>query len=130
MLDGLAAAVAHAESAGTPVAITLVDAGGRMIGQLAMPGAFLASNDYAEWKAWTAASFAMPTLELSAALKSLDGEVRDGLLSHDKVTTLPGGLPIRSGETLLGAVGVSGGTGELDEGCAAAACEAFLAAMS
>ena len=130
VLDGLAAAAAHAEAAGTPVVIAMVDAGGRLIGQLAMPGAFLASNDYAEWKAWTAASFAMPTLEFSAFLQTRGEEVRKGLLAHDKVTALSGGLPIKSGETLLGAVGVSGGPAEVDEGCAAAACEAFLAAMS
>jgi hypothetical protein len=46
------------------------------------------------------------------------------------VVAAPGGLPIRSGGKIIGAVGVSGGTGDQDEQCAKAGLAAFGTAPS
>ena len=125
----LSAAENVAAEASAPVVIVLTDAGGLVCGLLRMPGSFLASSDYAEWKAWTAASFSMSTLEFSDVLDSLGEEVKRGLLAHRKVTVLPGGVPVRVNDTVIAAIGISGGPAEVDEACAAAARAAFLAAL-
>lgn len=43
-----------------------------------------------------------------------------------KVMIFAGGVPIKKGETVIGAVGVSGGTGKQDQGVAEAARETSL----
>ena len=42
-----------------------------------------------------------------------------------KVMIFAGGVPIKEGETVIGAVGVSGGTGKQDQGVAEAAAQAL-----
>ncbi|MCI4644005.1 MAG: heme-binding protein [Hyphomonadaceae bacterium] len=130
ILGALSAAEHVAEEAQTPVVIVVMDAGGRLCGQLCMPGAFLASNQYAEWKAYTAVSFSMSTPDFAAMLDRLAPAIRDGLLAHEKVTVLPGGVPILRDGVLVGAIGISGGPAELDEACAEAARLAILEAIS
>lgn len=125
----LSAAEKCAAGAATPVVIVMTDAAGLVCGLLRMPGAFLASNDYAEWKAWTAASFGMPTADFSGLLNSFDEDVKQGLLAHRKVTALPGGVPVMLDDTLMAAVGISGGPAEIDEACAEAARAAFIDAL-
>lgn len=125
----LAAAEKMAREAANPVVTVLTDASGRVCGLLRMPGAFLASGDYAEWKAWTAASFSMSTDAFATMLNSLGEDVKQGLLAHDKVTALPGGAPILLDDALIAAVGVSGGPAELDTACAEVARAAFLSAL-
>ncbi len=75
-------------------------------------------------KAYTALTFKMPSGDLdpfiekhpaAAALKDMDG-----------VIALGGGLPIRSGEEIVGAIGVAGATGsDSDVGCAQAGLNAI-----
>ena len=115
----LAGAVQKAEELDVKVAIAVLDASGAKAGFLSMPGAFLASTDYAEWKAWTVTSFKLSTEAFAGLAPVLGQQVFQGLLQHPKVTDLPGGQPIKSGETFLGAIGVSGGSGEEDEAIAA-----------
>ena len=96
----------------------LLDAAGVLAGFSRMPGSFLASVDYAQWKAWTAASFAMSTADFAVLLEGMPDNVSTGLLKHPQVTSLSGGLPIRVEEHVIGAIGVSGGNDEQD--CAVA----------
>ncbi|MEQ8936017.1 MAG: heme-binding protein [Amphiplicatus sp.] len=107
------------------ISVAIVNSSGVMFGFLRMPGSFLASVDYAQWKAWTAASFDTSTADFASLLKKFEPHVRDGLIAHPKVTALPGGVPIRKEERLIGAIGVSGGSGEQDEEIAQAAVAAF-----
>lgn len=125
VLSAISAAVEAANRESIDIVVSIVDTSGHPVGSLAMPDSFLASNEYAFWKAWTAASFKMSTPDFSSMLDKQDQHVRDGLLSHDKVTALPGGLPIFKGNLLIGAIGVSGGTAAQDETCAAAALTIF-----
>lgn len=116
-----------AADAGVRAAIAVVNASGVLAGFLRMPGSFLASVDYAQWKAWTAASFDMSTAEFGTLLNSVEPLVRDGLLAHPKATPLPGGFPVRLAGRMIGAIGVSGGSGEEDEIIARAGLAAFAA---
>jgi len=120
------AVCAHADKTGIAVAVSIVDAGGNPVAFYRMPGAFLASSDYARWKAWTSASFEMGTSAFAAMIAALPAHVRQGLLDHPDVTDLPGGLPIQMDGRLAGAVGISGGSGEQDDRLAALACETLL----
>lgn len=125
----LAAARAAATEAGARVAIALVDAGGALAGFLRVPGAFIASTDLAIDKAWTAASFSMPTRDFGAMLEETPRPVREGLLRRPRVTEVPGGLPIARESILLGAIGVSGGTDIEDEIIARSGLAAFAAQL-
>ena len=107
------------------VVIAIVDASGVPVALLRMPGSFLASLDYAQDKAWTSASFSMPTAAFGDVLDGMEEPVRQDLLAHRRVTRLPGGVPYRLDGKLLAGIGVSGGTGEQDEACANAALSAL-----
>lgn len=125
ILPAMNAAIEKAQQEGISIAISITYASGRPAGSLAMPDAFLASGEYAYWKAWTAASFKLASASFRSMLSELDDLTREGLLAHDKVTALPGGLPIFKDSILIGAVGVSGGSGEQDDACAEAARACF-----
>lgn len=108
------------------VAIAIFDAHGNEIAFYRMPGAFLASNDYARWKAWTAASFQTGTEVFADMLEGLPHTVRNGLLAHPKVTALPGGALIKRADDVIGGVGISGGSGEQDTQLALLAARTLL----
>lgn len=105
--------------------IAVMNATGLLSGFLRMPGSFLASNDYAQWKAWTAASFSMSSRDFGKLLDGMEEHIRDGLLAHQNATVLPGGFPIHKNDKLIGAIGVSGGNAEEDEAIALAGLKAF-----
>lgn len=117
----LAAAREEADALDVCVCIAIVDAGGGPLAFLRMPGAFLVSNELSADKAWSAASFNMPTRSLREMLKSAGEDLRLGLLRRPRVTDVSGGQPIMHANQLLGAVGVSGGSEDQDERVAEAA---------
>ena len=121
----MANATHAAGEANVSVVVAIVDTSGVLAGLVRMPGSFLASVDYAQWKAWTAASFDMSTAEFASFLDGIDPQVREGLLKHRNVTSLSGGFPIRRSGRLIGALGVSGGNAEQDEAIAKAGLGAF-----
>jgi uncharacterized protein GlcG (DUF336 family) len=68
-------------------------------------------------KAWTAVTFRTGTTELVAL--SQPGMPQAGLRHLPGVTMIGGGLPIESGGSLVGAIGVSGAPGgDADDACA------------
>lgn len=121
--QALMAARTEAEARGAAVCIALVDAAGAPAAFLRMPGAFLVSTDLSADKAWSAASFAMPTRGLRDMLRSAGEDLRQGLLRRPRVTDVSGGIPVMLGDRLVGAVGVSGGSEEEDECIASAAVQ-------
>lgn len=79
-------------------------------------------------KAWTAASFKIPTSALARETQA--GMPMSGLRSHPRVLAIGGGLPIEGKGSLLGAIGVSGAPGgDADEACAAAGIKAIADAI-
>lgn len=75
-------------------------------------------------KAWTAVTFRTATTELIAI--SQPGMPQAGLRQLPGVTMIGGGLPIESGGSLVGAIGVSGAPGgDADDACAKAGIEAI-----
>jgi uncharacterized protein GlcG (DUF336 family) len=120
----LRAAVAHAEALGIRVNVAVTDASGVLAGFLRMPGAFLHSVDIAIDKARTAAGFGFPTSGWGAVVGD-DDMLRLGLAERPGLVMFGGGLPIVEGGERIGGIGVSGGSAEQDEACAAAGLRAL-----
>ena len=107
--------------------VAVVDAGADLVLFQRMDGAFLGSVDIAQMKARSSAMFPFPTRGLGEIAFGKDGEPgrTPGLAFVPGLAAFPGGLPVKTADgTHIGAVGVSGGTGDEDEACAQAALDA------
>lgn len=107
-----------------PVNIAIVDAGGDLVLFRRQNNSFLLSIDIAIAKANSSAGISVPTRTIQDIVYGKDGSPgRVPGLAHSKnIVAFPGGLPIKTKNgILLGAIGVSGATGDEDEQCANAA---------
>lgn len=118
------AAIAHARSLGIRINVAVCDASGTLLAFRRMHGAFLHSIDIAIDKAYTAASFGFPTADWMTLI-GRDEALRVGLPLRPRLVVFGGGLPLRDGADVIGGIGVSGGSAEQDEACAAAALRAI-----
>lgn len=100
-----------AAAMGVNVVIALADEGGRLILLEAMDSSYIASITAAQEKAYTAVALKMPTHE---ALKAARGGGLDGLTNGNGILMLGGGYPVIYGGSVIGGIGVSGGTKEQD----------------
>jgi uncharacterized protein GlcG (DUF336 family) len=123
--DAVRASVVHAASLGIRINVAVVDPGGNLAAFLRMPGAFLHSIDIAIDKAYTAASFGLPTSRWHAALQQHSDAVREGIVRRSRFVAFGGGLPIMESGERIGGIGVSGGSEEQDEACAQAGLSAI-----
>jgi uncharacterized protein GlcG (DUF336 family) len=124
------AAAQHADSLGIAINIAVVDLGGNLAAFLRMPGAFLHSIDIAIDKAYTAASFGLPTSQWHGALQEHSDAVREGIVRRARFIAFGGGLPILEQGLRIGGIGVSGGSEEQDEAIAQAGLKAIGLASS
>jgi uncharacterized protein GlcG (DUF336 family) len=115
----LEAAVKKAVETKTKMDIAVVDAGGNLKAFARMDGAWLGSIDISIKKAKTARFFDMPTGEIGK-LSQPGGPLYQIEVSNGGLITFPGGVPIKVGDTVVGAIGVSGSTVENDHAVAAA----------
>ncbi|HDR9484555.1 TPA: heme-binding protein [Burkholderia aenigmatica] len=118
------AAAEAAERLGVRVNVAVVDAAGLLAAFVRMPGAPLHSIDIAIDKAYTAASFGLPTGAWHDALAEHSAAVRQGLVLRPRFVAFGGGLPIVDDGVLIGGIGVSGGSEAQDERCARAGLDA------
>jgi len=97
----------------------VVDADGVIIATLRGDGVGAHSLDSALDKAYTAASFKTDTLALAARAKGEDSIA--GLAKLPHVMFFGGGVPIKLGDEIIGAIGAAGAPGaKLDDACARA----------
>lgn len=108
------AAVAQCESMGFKVSVTVVDPAGLPIVMLRGDGAGLHTPEGAERKACTARTFSQPSADFVKRLTERPETV--GSRQYTRVLALAGGLPIKAGSEVVGAVGVSGSPGKDDVG--------------
>ncbi len=104
-------AEAEAKKRGWPMNISVVDSGGNLVAFLRMDGAQLASIAISQHKARTAVKYRRET-------KALEAGIQNGfhyLATLDDVIGSRGGIPLIEGGKMIGAIGVSGGTGSQDE---------------
>ncbi len=119
------AAEKKAAELGQPMNIAVVDGGGNLVSHVRMDGAWIGSIDVSINKAFTSRAFDISTKELGE--NSQPGQQFYGILTsnHGRVMVFAGGIPLMRDGTVVGAVGVSGGSGEQDQAVAAAAAAAF-----
>ena len=118
---------AKAAEEGWKMNVAVVDGGADLVLFRRMDGAFLGSVEIAQMKARTSAMFPFPTRGLGEIAFGKDGEPgrTPGLAFVPGLAAFPGGLPVKTADGAhLGAIGVSGGTGDEDEACAQAALDA------
>ncbi|SDH10096.1 Uncharacterized conserved protein GlcG, DUF336 family [Sinosporangium album] len=129
-LAAVEAALRHAESIATKVAVVVVDRTGAPAAGCRDEDALPATSDLALAKARAAAGFGRPSESLAAAVQP--GAPYFGLPAAvaAPIATFAGGLPLLVGGYCFGAVGVSGGTGEQDAEIAEAAVSAYLTAAA
>ena len=116
-----AAAEAAAREKGVGVVIAVVDDGGHLILLHRPDDAQVASVNVGIGKARTAAIYRRPS-------KDFEDQIRAGrvaALALADSTPLQGGVPIRVDGRVVGAVGVSGDTPQVDEAIAIAGASAF-----
>ena len=108
-----------AEEMGMRVVVAVSDASGRPVAVHCMDGAYHGSFDVALNKTYTSTAFQMPTKELSRLCQP--GQDLYGLQfsNEGRVMILGGGEPLMVGDTMIGALGVSGGTAVQDTELAA-----------
>ncbi|MFC7157330.1 heme-binding protein [Halomarina halobia] len=119
------AAVEEAEEIEVPMCIAVVDEGANLVAFRRMDGALLASVDIARGKAYTAVSLQMPTADLAEVAQP--GESLFGIhtTNDGRIVVFGGGVPLRDGGTVVGAIGVSGGSVDEDVTVAEAGVAAF-----
>lgn len=100
-----------------PSVIAICGPDGNPIAIHVMDGAFLVSFDVAMKKAYTSVAVKMSTMELSKLAQP--GGTFYGLdKMGDGIVIFAGGVPLKVGDTIIGGLGVSGGTGEEDHSLA------------
>ncbi|WP_329140010.1 heme-binding protein [Streptomyces sp. NBC_01476] len=110
---------------GQPSNIAVVDNGGNLVAHIRMDDAWIGSVDISINKAFTSRAFDISTADL--AKNAAPGEQFFGINSSNqgRVMIFAGGIPLRRDGKVVGAVGVSGGSGEQDQSVAEAAAAGF-----
>ena len=121
----IAAAEQKAESIGQPMNVAVVDAGGVLIAHMRMDGAWQGSVDIAIDKAWTARAFDVETRALSKLAQPGADFYGIHVSNGGRVMIFAGGIPLKRDGAVVGAVGVSGGSGKQDQAVAEAGAKAF-----
>ena len=115
------AAISKATELGLSIAATIVDESGVMKLFARMDGAPLIAVDASRKKAITAVGFGMPTGEPWFNFIKDDAILREGVHGFRDFMLMGGGVPILSGNQVIGAIGISGGHYSQDQECANAA---------
>jgi uncharacterized protein GlcG (DUF336 family) len=106
------AALAQCESMGFKVSVTVVDRAGLALVMLRGDDAGLHTPEGSDRKAYTARTFGRPSADF--VKRMLDDPAAVGSRSYTRVLALGGGLPVKAGDDVIGAVGVSGSPGKDD----------------
>jgi uncharacterized protein GlcG (DUF336 family) len=121
----IGAAEKKAVAIGQPMNVAVADAGGNLVAHVRMDGAWMGSIDISIKKAFTARAFDIATKDL-APLAQPGGDFFGINASNDgRIMIFAGGIPLKRGGKVVGAVGVSGGSGEQDQAVAEAGAAAF-----
>ena len=119
------AGIVKAKEIGQPMNIAVVDVGANLTAFMRMDGAWLGSIDIAINKAFTAKAFDISTLDLGRNSQPGDQFFGIHVSNHNRVMIFAGGIPIKGNGQIVGAIGVSCGSGEQDQTVAEAAVAAF-----
>ena len=123
----IAAGEAKANEIGQPMNIAVVDAGGNLVAHVRQDGAWIGSVDISISKAWTSRAFDIQTKDLGDNAQPTQQffGIHTTNAHGRGVAIFAGGVPLTRGGRVVGAVGVSGGSGEQDQAVAEAAAAAL-----
>ena len=121
----IAAAEKKAEEIGQPMNIAVADAGGNLVAHVRMDNAWLGSIDISIKKAWTSRAFDVATKDVAEHCQSGGQFFGIHASNNGKVMVFAGGIPLKKDGKVVGAIGVSGGSGEQDHAVAEAGAKAF-----
>jgi uncharacterized protein GlcG (DUF336 family) len=113
------AAKAKAKEIGVPMNIAIVDEGANLVSFHRMDNAWLGSVDISIKKAKTARFFDMNSGEIGK-LSQPGGPLFGIEHSNGGLITFPGGVVLKDGDKVIGAIGVSGGSVDQDHTVASA----------
>jgi len=105
--------------------IAVVDQGGNLLAFQRMDSAWLGSIDIAINKAFTSRAFEIATKDLAEVSQPDEQFFGIHASNHGRVVIFAGGIPLKHGGKVVGAVGVSGGMGKDDQAVAEAAAAAL-----
>src|SRR5438094_4263591 len=121
----IAAAEKKAAALGQPMNIAVADAGGNIVAHVRMDGAWIGSIDISMKKAYTSRAFDITTKDLAKHSQS-GGQFFGIHASNDgKIMIFAGGIPLKRDGKVVGAIGVSGGSGDQDHAVATTGAAAF-----
>lgn len=120
------AAERKAVEIGQPMSVAVVDSDGDLVSHVRMDGAWTGSIAIAIDKAFTSWTFNLPTKYVAATAQASEQLCAVDASKHERITFLVGGIPLRSGNEVVGAVGVSGGTEDQDHTVAEASAADFV----
>jgi uncharacterized protein GlcG (DUF336 family) len=121
----IAAAERKAKELEQPMNIAVADAGGNLVAHVRMDEAWMGSIDISIKKAFTSRAFDVSTKDL-AKLSQSGGQFFGIHASNDgRIMIFAGGVPLKRAGKVVGAIGVSGGSGEQDHAVAEAGATAF-----
>ncbi|MDJ0842641.1 MAG: heme-binding protein [Crocosphaera sp.] len=121
----MSAAEKKALEIGQPMNIAVVDGGGNLVAHVRMDGAWIGSIDISIKKAYTSRAFDLATKDLAEQSQSGGQFFGIHASNNGKIMIFAGGIPLYSDGKVVGAIGVSGGSGEQDHAVAEAGAAAF-----
>ena len=124
----ISAAENKAQDIGQPMNIAVVDAGGNLVSHVRMDGAWIGSIDISITKAFTSRAFDISTKDLGEHSQPGGQFYGIHVSNGGRIRIFAGGIPLSSsgdGGEVVGAIGVSGGSGEQDQEVAEAGAAAF-----
>lgn len=119
------AAEKKAQEIGQPMNIAVVDEGGNLKTHVRMDNAWIGSIDISINKAFTSRAFDIETKELAKHSQSGGQFFGIHVSNHGRIMIFAGGMPLKKDGKVVGAIGVSGGSGDQDHAVAEAGAQAF-----
>lgn len=121
----IAAGEEEATRIGQPMNVAVVDAGGNLVAHVRKDGAWIGSVDISISKAWTSRAFDIATKDLGDNAQPGGQFFGIHTTNGGRVAIFAGGIPLVRDGAVIGAEGVSGGSGEQDQRVAEAAAAAL-----
>ena len=121
----IAAAEKKAAEIGQPMNIAVVDEGANLKAHVRMDGGWIGSIDISINKAYTSRAFEIATKDLAEHSQSGGQFFGIHVSNSGRIMIFAGGVPLKHDGKVVGAIGVSGGSGEQDQAVAEAGAATF-----
>ena len=121
----IAAAEKKASEIGQPMNIAVADEGGNIVAHVRMDNAWIGSIDISMKKAFTSRAFDIATKDLATHSQSGGQFFGIHASNNGKIMIFAGGIPLKKNGGVVGAIGVSGGSGDQDHAVAEAGAAAY-----